>query len=33
MIVKKFNGSIGFVSEFKKGSTFYFSFELEELTH
>ena len=32
MIVKKFNGSINFVSEQDKGSTFYFNFELEEFT-
>jgi len=30
MIVKKFNGSINFVSEHLKGSIFYFTFELEE---
>jgi len=29
MIVKKFNGSINFISEYNKGSTFFFTFELE----
>jgi signal transduction histidine kinase len=31
MIVKKFNGSINFLSEYGHGSTFYFSFELEQM--
>jgi len=31
MIVKKFNGTIDFVSEFNKGSTFYYTFELEDI--
>lgn len=30
MIVSNFNGIINFVSEFKKGSIFYFTFEIEE---
>ena len=29
LIVEKFNGKIDFVSTFKKGSTFFFTFELE----
>jgi hypothetical protein len=31
MIVKKFNGKINFVSKYKEGSTFFYSFELEEI--
>ena len=30
MIVGKFNGTISFFTEFKKGSSFYFNFDLEE---
>jgi len=33
MIVAKFNGSIGFLSKYKKGSTFHFTFETEEFNH
>jgi len=33
MIVKKFNGSIDFVSEYNKGSTFFYTFELEEINN
>ena len=29
MIVQKFNGIINFVSKWKKGSTFFFTFEIE----
>jgi len=32
MIVKKFNGTINFISEYEKGSTFFFSFELESIS-
>ena len=32
LIVEKFNGSIDFVSTFKKGSTFFFTFQLEVLS-
>ena len=28
-IVTKFNGALDFISKFEKGSTFYFSFDLE----
>ena len=31
MIVQKFDGSIGFISVHKTGSTFYFSFALENV--
>lgn len=31
MIVKKFNGQIDFLSKYKKGSTFFFNFELEKV--
>ena len=31
MIVKKFNGVIDFTSEIGKGSTFFFTFELNEI--
>jgi signal transduction histidine kinase len=30
-IINKYNGSIKFVSEYQRGSTFDFTFELEEL--
>jgi len=29
LIVEKFNGTIDFISEYKEGSTFFFSFEIE----
>jgi K+-sensing histidine kinase KdpD len=32
MIVEKFNGKIDFESQHKKGSTFFFSFEIEYLS-
>ena len=31
MIVSKFNGIIDFISKYKKGSTFYFTFQLDQL--
>lgn len=31
MIVEKYNGTIGFTSEYNQGSTFYFNFEAEEV--
>ena len=31
LIVNKFNGHIDFISQFKKGSTFYYSIELQKL--
>ena len=31
MIVEKFNGEINFISEYKKGSTFFFTFEVEDM--
>jgi len=31
LIVKKFNGIIDFISKYKQGSTFFFTFELESL--
>jgi acyl-ACP thioesterase len=30
MIVKEYNGTIDYTSEVKKGSTFYFTFELKD---
>ena len=33
MIVEKFNGVINFVSKWKKGTTFFFSFETEEFSY
>ena len=30
MIVKKFNGMIDFISEYEKGTTFYYTFETED---
>ena len=30
LIVQKFGGSIDFVSEYKQGSTFFYTFKLEE---
>jgi K+-sensing histidine kinase KdpD len=31
LIVNKFNGKIDFISKFRKGSTFFFTFEIEEV--
>ena len=31
LIVSKFNGKIDFISKFRKGSTFFFTFEIEEV--
>jgi hypothetical protein len=31
LIVNKFNGNIDFISKYKKGSTFFFTFEIEEI--
>ena len=30
MIVQKFNGCIDFISEFQKGSSFFYTFEIED---
>ena len=32
MIIEKFNGQIGFKSKYKKGTEFYFTFELKHST-
>jgi len=31
MIVEKFNGNIDFLSKYREGSTFYFTFELDKI--
>ena len=33
MIVANFNGTIDFISKYRKGSTFYFTFEIDTITH
>ena len=33
LLVQKFNGEINFMSQHKKGATFYFSFEIEPISH
>jgi len=33
MIANKFGGEIDFVSKFKKGSTFFFTFEIESFDY
>jgi signal transduction histidine kinase len=32
LIVSKFNGHINFISKYGKGTTFYFTFEIERAT-
>jgi K+-sensing histidine kinase KdpD len=32
LIVNKFDGKINFISKFKKGSTFFFTFKLEPIS-